>query len=115
MATFTLQSATPTTVSYVDLTNYNHAASARTIIKKVNRSKATYNHVMKEVVVRNIVKVADGCGEKGCLTAPVVVKLSVSAPEGSNAAALYQELLKVIQGSGDVGQPVLLAPATIQI
>lgn len=106
--TLTLQSQTPMSATYVDLTNYNLVSKAGAALSTVRRSSAvSYNHLKKVIEVRDQVLVPGVCTESACIVAPVVLRIEASAPEGVDLGPYTQLLLNAQSIAGPLNHPIV--------
>lgn len=112
--TLSLQSQTPMSATYVDLTNYNLVSKAGAALSTVRRSATiTYNHLKKVIEVRDQVRVPGVCTESACISAPVVLRIEASAPEGINLVPYTQLLLNALAIAGPLNHPIVTTSPTI--
>lgn len=71
----------PLNAHYKNPDKLSQELNVRATVNPVRRSGGQYNHVKKSIKVTDIVKVTGVCKDT-CLTSPVVLELTWSAPEG---------------------------------
>lgn len=114
MPTFKRTNGSPLSVTYRNPEKLNQVASVTASVQPVRRDKASYNHIKKKIRVADVVKVETAC-QGSCLTSPVVLELSWSAPEGVPSDTYKQVLLKLISQNGGVDGIFVAGDETVTV
>lgn len=110
--TMTLTHSSPLKAEYRDSANLSFQVQVGGSINPLRRESLQYNHVKKNVTVRDIVKVPGSCNTK-CVTSPVVLEIRFSAPEGIDATAYYNAAIEAIKVHGGIGTPIVSTNAAL--
>lgn len=114
MPTLKLVSGSPLSVTYRNPEALNMQATVTAKIQPVKREKATYNHIKKSIRIADVIRVEGVCKD-ACLTSPVVLELSWSAPEGVSSDVYKKLLDQLITSNGGASGVFVTGPAELTV